>query len=327
MVSTRSSTPARAATTILALCASFTNAYTHDHSLLSHPSAILRTRQALAAMTYEGCYSSSTGLTDQGSYMYQTKGWCQPICVKQDHAVLGLSGGSNCWCGDTLPPASSKVDDSSCNTPCNGYGQENCGGTGFYSVYLTGTEGDVANADGSSSSSSSESESTISSDAASSTTSTPAPPSSSTASTTAPPSVVTSVAPGQTIVVTQPAAQSSGGSTATPTPESKPHSTNVAGIAAGVVIGVVAVAAMIGGLIFWLKRRKQKAAEDEYKRSTQVNAFMRGTNEPKPPPTAYSQMSDSRLDPMVGRRNSAGSIADAEDYSRKILRVANPDGT
>ncbi|KAK3620123.1 Protein SLG1 [Elasticomyces elasticus] len=326
MVSTRSSTPARAATTILALFASFTNAYTHDHSLLSHPSAILRTRQALAAMTYEGCYSSSTGLTDQGSYMYQTKGYCQPICVKQDQAVLGLSGGSNCWCGDTLPPASSKVDDSSCNTPCNGYGQENCGGTGFYSVYLTGTEGDVANADGSSSSSS-ESESSTSSAAASPTTSTAAPPSSSVASTTAPPSVVTSVAPGQTIVVTQPAAQSSGGSTATPTPESKPHSTNVAGIAAGVVIGVVAVAAIIGGLIFWLKRRKQKAAEDEYKRSTQVNAFMRGTNEPKPPPTAYSQMSDSRLDPMVGRRNSAGSIADAEDYSRKILRVANPDGT
>ncbi len=90
----------------------------------------------------------------------------------------------------------------------------------------------------------------------------------------------------------------------------------------------MAVAAIIGGLVFWLKRRKQQAAEDEYKRSTQVNAFMRGAGggagggEPKPPPTAYSNMSDSRLDPTAGNRNSAGSIADAEDYSRRILRVS-----
>ncbi|KAK0290709.1 WSC domain [Friedmanniomyces endolithicus] len=304
------------------------HAHAHDRSLLSRPPATLRPRQANPAMTYQACYSSSAGLTDQGSFEYQTSSYCQNICVKQNQAVLGLSAGSDCWCGDTLPPASSKVDDSSCNKPCNGYGSQMCGGIGFYSIFLTGTEQSVPNAGASASSSSGSSTST--SGASSSTSQ---PPSSSTPSTTATPSVVTSVAPGQTVIVTQPASEVSSPASSTPTPQPQSHTTNVAGIAAGVVIGVVAVAAIIGGLVFWLKRRKQQAAEDEYKRSTQVNAFMRGADggagggEPKPPPTAYSNMSDSRLDPTAGNRNSAGSIADAEDYSRRILRVANPDGS
>lgn len=82
--------------------------------------------RGLATMTYQGCYSASDGLTDQGAYMYQTTGYCQPICVNQNQAVLGLSAGSDCWCGDTLPPASSKVDDSKCDTPCNGFGTVMC---------------------------------------------------------------------------------------------------------------------------------------------------------------------------------------------------------
>ncbi|KAK0833514.1 Protein SLG1 [Friedmanniomyces endolithicus] len=304
------------------------HAHAHDRSLLSRPPATLRPRQANPAMTYQACYSSSAGLTDQGSFEYQTSSYCQNICVKQNQAVLGLSAGSDCWCGDTLPPASSKVDDSSCNKPCNGYGSQMCGGIGFYSIFLSGTEQSVPNAGASASSLSGSSTST--SDASISTSQ---PPSSSTPSTTATPSVVTSVAPGQTVIVTQPASEASSPASSTPTPQPQPNTTNVAGIAAGVVIGVVAVAAIIGGLVFWLKRRKQQAAEDEYKRSTQVNAFMRGAGggagggEPKPPPTAYSNMSDSRLDPTAGNRNSAGSIADAEDYSRRILRVANPDGS
>ncbi|TKA39677.1 hypothetical protein B0A54_08314 [Friedmanniomyces endolithicus] len=299
------------------------HAHAHDRSLLSRPPATLRPRQANPAMTYQACYSSSAGLTDQGSFEYQTSSYCQNICVKQNQAVLGLSAGSDCWCGDTLPPASSKVDDSSCNKPCNGYGSQMCGGIGFYSIFLSGTEQSVPNAGASASSLSGSSTST--SDASISTSQ---PPSSSTPSTTATPSVVTSVAPGQTVIVTQPASEASSPASSTPTPQPQPHTTNVAGIAAGVVIGVVAVAAIIGGLVFWLKRRKQQAAEDEYKRSTQVNAFMRGAGggagggEPKPPPTAYSNMSDSRLDPTAGNRNSAGSIADAEDYSRRILRVS-----
>lgn len=80
----------------------------------------------LNAMTYQGCFSSSTPMTNQGSYTYQTSGYCQPICVGQNQAVLGLTGGSNCYCGDQLPPADSKVDDSMCSTPCDGYDKEDC---------------------------------------------------------------------------------------------------------------------------------------------------------------------------------------------------------
>ena len=100
---------------------------------------------------------------------------------------------------------------------------------------------------------------------------------------------------------------------------------NVAGIAAGVVVGVVAVAGIAIGLFFFMRHRKQKAAEEEYKRN-QVSDFMRhgGTSgEGKPPNTGYSNMSDQRLDPEAGRRNSAGSIADDQDYSRRILRVSD----
>lgn len=100
-------------------------------------------------------------------------------------------------------------------------------------------------------------------------------------------------------------------------------SPNVAGIAAGVVVGVVALAGLAIGLFFFMRHRKRKAAEEEYKR-TQVTDFMRhgGTSgEGKPPNTGYSNMSDQRLDPEAGRRNSAGSIADDQDYSRRILRV------
>jgi cell wall integrity and stress response component len=106
-------------------------------------------------------------------------------------------------------------------------------------------------------------------------------------------------------------------------PKSSGSGTNVAGIAAGVVVGVVAIAGIALGLFFFMRHKKRKAAEEDFKR-TQVGDFMRhgGTSsEGKPPNTGYSNMSDSRLDPEANKRNSIGSIADDQDYSRRILRV------
>lgn len=142
--------------------------------------------------------------------------------------------------------------------------------------------------------------------------------------TTARPSVITSIAPGETIVKTVPAVQAS--STSDSANQSQGGGgTNVGAIAAGVVVGVLAIAAIAGGLFWFIRRKKRQAAEDEYKRSNQVSDFMRGGNERKPPQTGYSQMSDSRLDPEAGqRRDSQGSIADNQDYSRRILRVSIP---
>lgn len=87
------------------------------------------------------------------------------------------------------------------------------------------------------------------------------------------------------------------------------------------MVGVLAVIGIAAAVYFLLKRKKQKEADEESKR-TQVSDFIRG-GERKAPGSAYSQMSDSRLDPTAGaRRNSHGSIADNQDYSRRILRVS-----
>ena len=193
------------------------------------------------------------------------------------------------------------------------------GGSNYYTVWLTGTESNVPNYGGGGSVPSSSiapapsSTNTVAGSPRASTTKSPAH----THGHPNKPSVVTSMRPNQTIVVTQPASTSS----STPAPGNSSGGPNVAAIAAGVVVGVVVLAAIVAGLFFWMRHKRRHAAESEYKRSTQIRDFMRG-GERKPPPTGYSTTSDSRLDPEAGNhRNSQGSIADNEDYSRRILRV------
>ncbi|KAL8953606.1 MAG: hypothetical protein Q9222_000532 [Ikaeria aurantiellina] len=262
---------------------------------------------------------------------------------------MGLTLGSNCWCGDLLPATSSKVSDSQCSTSCQGFPDNKCGGSNAWSVSLTGLNNNVGSVQDSSSDSDSGSGS--SSNAASSpapkattpsptpspatTSTTPTPPakSKSTAAAVAvaqpestkdkPPSTVTRAA---TVVVTapgqtQPAAAASGTHQASKGP-------NTAGIAAGVVVGVIVVCAFAGGLFFFLRNRKRRAAEEEYQREN-ANPFGAGAESITGPPASSCSMSDSRLEPsvMMQRRQSDGSIADNQDYSRRILKVTNPDGT
>lgn len=88
--------------------------------------AVLSARAQLTPMTPEGCFSSSEPMQDQGSYMYQSTGYCQQLCAGLGKAVMATTAGSNCWCGDLLPAASSKVTEDTCNSPCNGYNKQNC---------------------------------------------------------------------------------------------------------------------------------------------------------------------------------------------------------
>lgn len=92
------------------------------------------------------------------------------------------------------------------------------------------------------------------------------------------------------------------------------------GIAVGVVVGVLAIAAIAGGAFLFYRRRQQKQME-EYKRQIDAPPFVGGT-----PGVMDSRPSmwapDGRLDgSTVGNRTSVGSIADNQDYSRKILQV------
>lgn len=103
-----------------------------------------------------------------------------------------------------------------------------------------------------------------------------------------------------------------------PPPEKK---SNTVAVAVGVVVGVLGLGAICFGVWFLLRRRRQKQAEDDYRRNAaNVNTFVNGGKLH----TSNSSMNDSRLDPsFLDRRQSNGSIADNEDYSRRILKVTN----
>jgi cell wall integrity and stress response component len=202
---------------------------------------------------------------------------------------MATSKGSDCYCGDLLPPTDTVASNSSCNSPCQGYDTADCGGDGFWSVALTGIESNVGNAPAGSGSSSQTSQIP-------------------TVTQTAAPSVITKA--GQTIVVTaSSSAKSSGGG-----------GSNKAGIAAGVVVGIIAIAAIVGGIYFFLRQRKRKAVEEEFRRNAAVNSFVSGK-----PKSEVSSTNDQRLDPNITafhRRQSIGSIADERDFSRRILQVS-----
>ncbi|CZT15957.1 uncharacterized protein RCC_01797 [Ramularia collo-cygni] len=87
-----------------------------------------------AQVQNEGCYSSSGSLQNHGKNIYQSTGACFTSC---DKTVIGLTG-SECYCGDEVPPFSDKVEDSKCSTPCPGYPYDKCGGDGYWSISTIG---------------------------------------------------------------------------------------------------------------------------------------------------------------------------------------------
>lgn len=189
------------------------------------------------------------------------------------------------------------------------------GGQGFWAVQLTGLNNAVTNIKPSgkaaASSSASSSSSKASPSAAKSVAPKPKAAPSPDSTDNAPPSVITRAS---TVVVTAPG-ETNAAAPATTTNASK--GPNKAAIAAGVVVGVTVLCAIAGALFFCLRHRKHKAKEEEYRQNTE-NPF----NNHQLPSSAAS-MSDSRLEPsvMMQRRQSDGSIADNQDYSRRILKV------
>jgi cell wall integrity and stress response component len=86
----------------------------------------------------------------------------------------------------------------------------------------------------------------------------------------------------------------------------------------------VAIAAIAGGAFIFVRNKKRREVEEEYRRNAAVSSFIHGG---KPPSSSggASSFNDMRLDPavMAQRRMSDGSIADNQDYSRRILKVTN----
>ena len=286
---------------------------------------------SLKPLVYEGCFTSSADMTDLGSYTYQSPGYCQQQCVNQNKPVMGTTMGSNCWCGDTLPASSSKVSDSECSSKCNGYNLDTCksqpaevflmptncvtgGGPSSWSVQLTGLNNNVASQ---SSSPDSSSDPSSDSDPNGSAASSSLQVSSAAALPTKkePPSVVTKAS---TIIVTAAGQTTPQETIITATQAPSSNAPNKAGVAAGVVVGIVALSAIAGGTFFFLRNRKRRAVEEEYRRNVACDYSA------KPPTSSTGSLSDARLEPsvMMQRRQSDGSIADNQDYSRRILKVS-----
>lgn len=212
---------------------------------------------------------------------------------------MGLNRGSDCWCGSALPPDSDLVDDDRCNTPCTGFGTDNCGGDDTFSVYLTGYDDTLGPAAGSGRPKNGDSSN---------------PTGGGSVTVSQQPSVITKA--GETIIVTAP-----GQAGATNQPSGENGGSNKVGIAVGVVVGVIAICALVGGAIFFMRHRKRKAVEEEYRRNQVINNFVHVDK----PQSKGDSVSDQRLDPSVvqHRRQSDGSIADEMDFSRRILQVGS----
>ena len=234
------------------------------------------TTPAMNALVGVGCYSTPTPLIDHGPYTFQSKGNCQPICYQLQKPVMGLVNGTNCYCGDLIPPESTMVEDNFCSTTCGGIDTEFCGGDNYWTVYLTGiTRNKIGNLD----------DAALSSSAGASTTRTAA-----------------------TVVVTASSKPSDGGG-----------GTSKVGVAVGAVVGVIGAVGIAAGVFFFLRHKRRREAEEEYKRQAAVNAFVNGGKGHNSTPS----LNDSRLDPdILQRRESTGTIADNQDYSRRILKVS-----
>lgn len=252
----------------------------------------------------QGCYTSSGNLKsvtvpkdDKGQVPNVTRGNCRDACLLIKKPVMGLKG-NECLCGDEYPLKEDYTKDEACDQECFGYPKEPCGNLGdnpAWSIYNTGIDMDITNLKPQKSTTSSAAPSKTSSSSKEEETGDPAS--------------------------NNPAVTSSGTS-GDETKEEKKDGPNVAGIAAGVVVGVVAVAALVGGAFFFMRRRRNAEIEEEHRRNAAVNAFISGA---KPPGSSGGMsINDSRLEPgLAHRRLSDGSIADNQDYSRKILRVTN----
>ena len=267
-----------------------------------------------------GCYSSPGNMLNMGPYTFQTSGWCQALCVRLAKPYMALFNGDTCFCGDSAPSQSDKIDDDSCKTPCKGFLQDTCmkrfskamislltiskgGGPSGYFIYGDGyTQGDPTGS--------------IKINIPPQTTTNAAATSTAKADT-----VESQIKVPSTVFVTQSGVQKPSviyEVTQTATPQTSSEGPNKAAIAAGVAVAVVVVAAIVGAVFFIMRHKKNKALEEERRRHQAMTALATGEK----PPSTYS-LADSRLEPnvMFQRRQSDGSIMDNHDYSRRILKV------
>lgn len=95
------------------------------------------------------------------------------------------------------------------------------------------------------------------------------------------------------------------------------------------VVGAVALVGLVAGIYFFLRRRRAVSVSSSgHRRATSIDAWSSVPPTMGPTLPRLSTLNDSRLDPRVlneKRKSGVSIFADNEDYSRRILKVANPD--
>lgn len=262
------------------------------------------TTPVIDQLTSQGCYKSGGNLTQITKGVISSSvstGYCGKVCTGLGYYVMGVHV-DKCYCGYVYPSSDDITDDEDCNYPCPAYDIEACGSlkSGIYGVFNTGMEIEVGEYE-------EDAETTTA------------------AATSTKVSSSTKAVADETTAVSatvEPTTTDAGQDEEDSGDEDSKSGPNIGAIVAGVVVGVVVVAAAIGGGVFFMRRRRNAEIEEEHRRNAAVNAFINGS---KPPGSSGSiSMTDSRMDPvMAHRRLSDGSIADNQDYSRRILRVSN----
>ncbi|KAG7745772.1 hypothetical protein KL912_004925 [Ogataea haglerorum] len=300
-----------------------------------------------------------------GTYTWQSSSHCSSEC--SSYKYIALTNGNECHCGDDQPLSSDSSN--SCDTACDGYPSEMCGGSNAYTVYglsdddtyddssslaassSTGSSGTSFSTSSlaspssvSSSSSSTIAQTTQSSSSSSSTqestssTETPTTSSQSSSSSTPPTataavltSTVSEEGSKQTTVVyiTQSTSLASASATADSSPRSGSKSSNKGAIIGGAVGGAVGASILIGLVFFLVFRRRHNSGDDTAVDDLAYEEALKSNRDPfaSAEDDLYSSDNGSgsgRI--MLGRRRlSDGSLADAADYYKKVLKVANPD--
>ncbi|KAG7663896.1 WSC2 [[Candida] subhashii] len=218
-----------------------------------------------------GCFAKSdVDATGGKVYQYQSSGYCQQQCLGK--RVAAMINGNECYCGDTAP--TNKVASSNCNMKCDGYPDNICGGSNYFTVYVN-QEADDAGDSNSSSSSKGQTSSKTSATSQSSSDGSSSEPSSvpkttvlSTVTSGSEPSVLTSTifyTPSTT--ASQTGTQTSSTSTSDSSNKNSDNSKNSklsSGGIAGAVVGSVAGIGLIIGLVFIFLRWKRKRDDEEF---------------------------------------------------------------
>ncbi|KAI1298815.1 hypothetical protein F5Y03DRAFT_397955 [Xylaria venustula] len=298
------------------------------------------------SLTIEYCASSNTAATATNSSIYQSNGLCHDFCVDQSYAFAILQE-HDCWCSDYVPAVSSQVDTDECNDSCPGWMPDTCGAKGLYGYIALDTD-PSGTADGSSSATSTSTDSTTTKDTH--TTTTP------TVTATTPTTSIKTVTAGGTVslqTVTVTPTPAAGATTGSDTDSSSSSSSNhglSSGASAGIAIGVLAVVAIVAGIVafFYLQRKKRRQEELNSRPhsnlsgsqgvmstpTTTMASVWDGENTSTGRRSSRLMPHDPRMDPFTTNiytrfenksRESINTLQDNQDYSRKVLRATNPD--